>query len=932
MSHCTAKNRLKPVICILLCWLCSLAVAEELDIRYELDLNFIPGDANNPAQVEGTNRVWIRNNSKNPLGEVYFHNSANGYYNPDDRASSRTTIENIRCSHLGKVTSTSEISMRVGLFPAVNPGEEVVLNIPFTTRISEQPSPFIPTVGNRADTTIYNLMFFYPVLEFFHPDGWHTWDHGGLADPYSNLAEYQVSLSYPVGYQIGTSANLVHSDTLTTELVRQKFTSAKAISFSAVVSTEFVKRSTVIAGIAIDFLYTPGEQSGADQVITRLKELIPFYQERFGDCPNDKLTLTMGYSLDAGAVASSNYIIFQGGFESGLRTLPHEFAHQWFGNAINADESYETWLIESFAEYAAGLFRKSRQTPAEFNVFKSTAAVVTIWRDLENLNAEEIMRRLYDLFGRSVVPPIYQPDKQTDWEDQAQLYSRYIVGNHALQMLESAVGDSLMQIIMHTYATENVWKTVNTETFISTVNRFVNHRIGDNFRLALTTNLRPDYKIVAVETKGRKDRRWDTKIITDFKGTWSLPVDFEAITEQHDTIRFTRIHLQNQNEINLISDNPVKSVLLDPDKRIFDSNRFNNRWPRTFLLQPIYGLPSWEVYKLYYRPVIRQDWRRDWRFGVHISGGLGLNLMPILPAFYQNAFDLELTYAPQLTAQQTGLKFAYRTPLGSVDRTFWEFRTSWEYPRNEQAMSLSRYVGKIRYLVANRQSAYQRLTGQIKRTEFATTDKNNRWFKGKLLSAQADFIRFRYNLQQRSNIRVALLAGQALQWQGGLFYRLSSLIDLERHLWDQLIVRAHGEHGLVWDDRISNYLRYRLQHQLRAWRPRTEFVPLFRGFTPVNDEYWDSVLGFGFSVGAETEWPVWPMVYIDAVLAEESGGDLAQRWRAMAENTIYASAGIGIESQSLVELGLYLPLWISHPIGGGSRWGWRWLVEWGFYF
>lgn len=912
--------------------ICTLVTGAELDIRYELELTFNPGGDGRPAQVCGTNRLWIRNNWSQPLGELHIHNSANGNLDPNQPTRSRSTIGNLRCSHLGKISADNTISMRVGLFPAVDPGEEVVLNIPFTTYLSESPNSYVPTVGSRGDTVIYNLIHFYPILEFFHSDGWHSWNHTNQIEPFVNLAEYTVSLSFPTGYQVGASARLISSDTLTTDLVRQRFKSPKAISFSAIISSEFVSRREYIDGITVDILSTPGEQQRVEQIVSQLENLIPFYQDRFGPCPSDQLTLSIGYSLDASAVSSASYIIFQDSFTSAHRILPREFAHQWFGNSIITDANYETWLLESFSEYASWQFRQSQQTPVETNFLESTRAVVLIWQDIFDLTAEEIMQRLYDLFGRTLIPPIYQPGKGTDWEDRTRLVSRYIAGSHALQMLESAVGDSLMRIIMHTYTTENVWNSVNTETFIHTVNRFADRKIGNNFRLALTTNLRPDYKIVDVKTAGRKDRRWETKVITDFNGTWRLPIDFEAVTEIGDTIRFNRIRLQNGGDINLITDNPVKSVLLDPDKRTFDSNRFNNRWPRNFLLQPIYGLPSWEVYKLYYRPVIRQDWRQDWRFGVHISGGLGLNLMPVLPAFYQNAFELELSYAPELKAKQLGVKFAYRTPLGSIEHTFWEFRNNWEYPRNEQSLSLSRYLGKTRYLVANRQSAYQRLTGQVKRTEFSTTSDENRWFKGKLLSLQVDFTRFRYDPRKRSNIQIALLLGQAFQQEGGEFYRLSSLIDLERHLWEKVIVRAHGEQGLIWDKRRSNYLRYRLEHQLRAWRPRTDFVPLYRGFTPAADEYWDSVLGFGFSLGAETEWPVWPMVYIDGMLAEKAGGRLNQRWQRLQDNPLYASAGLGIESQSLVELGLYLPLWISHPLDNGSRWGWRWLVQWGFYF
>lgn len=903
-----------------------------LIVRYELDLVFKPGNGGQLTKIEGVNRVWIKNNWNQSLGELHFHNSANGFNNQDLAGGPKTLIGNIRSSQLEKITSSAGISMRVGLFPALNPGEEVVLEIPFTTAITALPGSNFATVGNKSDTVIYNLLQFYPVLEFFHSDGWHQQDHYITGEPYHNFSDYNVSITLPRDYGIGTSAPLTRIDTLTSTLIRLRYQNSQAREFSALISKQLIQRTVNISGLAVNFYYTSGESANVEKVIDLIGELITFYESRFGPIPNNHLTIGMGYALDASVIGRSNFILFQDGYQTAAKRLPRLVARQWFGTVLNPDILYEKRLIESFAEYAAYLYRVSKPQSERKSYFESVKAVLEMWQNIDELPREEIMRRLYNLFGRTIVPPVYEPQRQTNWESSVESYSNYAAGFHALQMLETAVGDSLMGRIIQTYISKNSWKSVNTETFIETVSRLVDKQMGDNFRLALTTNLRPDYMIKSVTSSGRKDRRWDVEINTRTSGMLMLPVDLEIITASDDTIYFYNLQFGASDKINLTTDSPVTKVMLDPSKRTFDANRFNNRWPRTYLMQPIYGLPSWEVYKLYYRPVLREDWRRNWRTGVHLSGGMGLNLMPLLPAFYQNAFELVVNFNLEQSVRQVGLKFTYRTPLNSIDHTFWEMKTSWEYPRNEQALSLSRYIGPIKYLIANRQSAYQRLTGQIKRTEFANTDPDNRWNQGKLFSLQVDFIRFRYNPRQRSNMQFAFMAGQAFQKKTDAFARLSGLVDFESRILDKLIVRTHGEFGLVWDERTSNYLRYRLQHQLRAWRPRTEFVPLYRGFTPVKDEYWNSVIGSGFSVGVITEWPVWPMVYIDGALAEQSGGSPEERWSAITDNPIYASAGIGIESQSLVELGLYLPLWISHPIGSGTRWGWRWLVQWGFYF
>ncbi len=906
---------------------------DALVIRYELNLNISPASQNEAARIEGVNRVWIRNNWDRPIGELHFHNSPNQKYGSKGQADSYTEIGRIRSSSLGKVTNADQLSMQVGLFPALNPGEEVVLEIPFVTTVSNRPSPYIPTVGSEGDTVIYSLVNFYPVLEFFYPDGWHPREHTRKGTPVTNFAEYEAHITYPRDYKIGCSANLIKENILTSSVKRSSFHSQRATRLSILLANKLNFHQESISGINVELMYSDGENDLVAPTIAKIHQLADFYEGRFGKCPSNKLFIGPAYSLDTATVIGPNYIVFQKGLKNGMRSLPHEFAHQWFGNAIVAEGSNEEWLIESFAEYSAWLFQKTQKQPEKHGLINSAQEGLAIWREFDDLPVEEIMRRLQGLLGSSILPPVYQSDRQTSWENSAQLYSRFVIGNHALQMLESAVSDSVMQIIMRQYIAENLWKYVSAETFVSTVSRVANNRIGSNFRLALTTNLKPDYKIVSVETKGRKDRRWETRIVTDFKGPWILPIDITAVTENGDTVRYERVRLQNDSDINLVTSSPVQSVVLDPDKKTFDSNRFNNRWPRTFLLEPIYGMPSWEVYKVYYRPVLRQDWRREWRLGVRVSGGLGLNLMPLLPAIYQNSFDVEIDYSPALDDHQIGVRLAYRKPINSKEHTFWEVKASWEYPRNEQSLSLSRYIGKTSYLVANRKSAYQRITGQIKRTEFINRDVDqNRWLKGQLLALQADLVRFRYEPKQRSNMQLAVLAGEAINDKGGAFYRLSALVDFERRLFDQLIVRTHFENGYVWDERESNYLRYQLEHQLKAWRSRTNFVPLFRGLTPVAKERWDSVLGFGLSIGYATSLPAWPMVYLDGAMAEQDGGSLKHRWDRLSDNPVYASAGIGIESQTLLELGLYLPLWISHPIGNGSRWGWRWLVQVGFYF
>ena len=227
------------ISCVLLFGINALLAENYLAIRYDMDITFMPAGGNNPAQITGINHITITNNWVRPLEDIYLHNNSNGYFSPEDKNTPHTVIGEVKSDHLDEVLERDAISMRITLDPPVPPGESLEVEVPFVTHIARNQNPFAPTMGSNEDTTIYNLIFFYPVLEYFHDDGWHIEAHQGKADPYSNMSEYQVTFTFPVGYQVGTSAHLVTADTLENEMARWRLYYPKAISFSAVLSEKF---------------------------------------------------------------------------------------------------------------------------------------------------------------------------------------------------------------------------------------------------------------------------------------------------------------------------------------------------------------------------------------------------------------------------------------------------------------------------------------------------------------------------------------------------------------------------------------------------------------------------------------------------------------------------------------------------------------------
>ena len=98
-------------------------------------------------------------------------------------------------------------------------------------------------------------------------------------------------------------------------------------------------------------------------------------------------------------------------------------------------------------------------------------------------------------------------------------------------------------------------------------------------------------------------------------------------------------------------------------------------------------------------------------------------------------------------------------------------------------------------------------------------------------------------------------------------------------------------------------------------------------------EWQDNIFSSGFSIGWETNTAAWPMVYMDGIVISDDEGTLPDRIDHLNKSDrLYITAGFGLESQTMMEIGLYFPIWVSHPVRGEENFALRMLLQWGFYY
>jgi hypothetical protein len=664
-----------------------------------------------------------------------------------------------------------------------------------------------------------------------------------------------------------------------------------------------------------------------------MESLIPFYEEHFGPCPNDKLTISMGYSLgkNTAAIAAPNYLIFSGGISTNY-ILYHEFAHQWFGNAINADETYESWLNESFAQYAARLYMINRPNWKEkITAKKSKTGILDLWPDLKAMNFDALHWMVSDLFGDQLLLPIYEEGIAMNWEDLDDLTSLlsntltvYAVGSNSLFMLRASTGDSLMKEIMHEYHARYERQAPTTTDFINVIKDLAGENVADNFFAALTLNRRPDPGIADVVSTKIDNKLWQTTVKTKTSSLWQLPVNFQAVTSSGDTLQFQRQWLNNSNNLEFNSVDKIVSIAMAPEGQYFDYNRYNNNWPRQFKIQPIYGLPSWDSYKVYIQPMLKEDWQGEWRYGVRFQGTLGINLMPIIPSYFKNSFGLAIDYAHNRTNKKVGFKFIFKTPLADNPLYQIGLMISDAYPRNAQHISLLTYLEKPKYYFDGGISQYMQLILKLGRTEYSEAAASDWWEQGKYFWSEIEFKIFYHSLEHRALLHYAYLLGQDIgQNANQSFSRQVIEGQYGRPIFNKVTTDVWIENRMVIDYRSASDLRTRFGYSILPF-VNTHGVSRFRGFTNNTDQRWKNTLAGGISIGIGkyTRFKPKPILYFDVAFAGQNYNDLF-----IDQSPTYRAAGLGFEGNSIARYGIYLPLWISHPSRGKQNFKFRILAQ-----
>ena len=220
----------------------------------------------------------------------------------------------------------------------------------------------LPNINHRfgyGENTI-NLANFYPILCVYENGEFSTKPYSTNGDPfYSNIANYEVDITYPSNYILAHSGNLIKNED--NALNTTAYIKGENIrDFAMTLSSKFKVLTHNINGdkgiIAINYYYYSDEYP--EKSLQTCVDSLSTFNELFCCYPYKQLSVCET-NFVYGGMEYPNLVFISddiSAYSDYTNTIIHEIAHQWWYGIVGNDEYTYGWLDEGLTEYSTALF------------------------------------------------------------------------------------------------------------------------------------------------------------------------------------------------------------------------------------------------------------------------------------------------------------------------------------------------------------------------------------------------------------------------------------------------------------------------------------------------------------------------------------------------------------------------------------------------
>lgn len=317
------------------------------------------------GMLTGTVALDYFNATENELNDLKFNLYGNAYREGARYSPVSATYENL-AYYAGKnyggmqianvencagwtVSGEDENILVVNLTAPLYPDERIFIKISYTLTLAK--------INHRTGITqkTVNLGNFYPILCAYSTEGFAECPYYSIGDPFlSECADYKVTVDLPADYVAATSGQL-DSETRTNDRKQCTYTLEHARDFAMVLSDKFEVISEDVDGVVVSYYHT--SDSNAQVSLSAAADSIRYFSQTFGAYMYPTLSVVQtGFCYGGMEYPALTMVANALDSDSGVYTIVHENAHQWWYAMVGSDQLNCAWQDEGLAEYSTLMF------------------------------------------------------------------------------------------------------------------------------------------------------------------------------------------------------------------------------------------------------------------------------------------------------------------------------------------------------------------------------------------------------------------------------------------------------------------------------------------------------------------------------------------------------------------------------------------------
>ncbi|SIN72151.1 M1 family metallopeptidase [Algoriphagus halophilus] len=580
---------------------------QSVDYKMEVDMNVTSN------QYSGTQVLKYTNNSPDTLYKVFYHLYFNAFQpgsmmdersrsisDPDRRVGDRIIAlspSEIGYLHVNSLTMDGmqvdfeevETILEVTLPKPILPHSEVEFNMSFVGQVPVQ----IRRSGRDSSEGVrYSMSQWYPKMANYDEQGWHSNPYIGR-EFYGIWGDFDVKITIDKSYTLGGTGYLQNPNQIghgyedegvtvpkpTGETLTWHFKAPMVHDFMWAADPKYRHEKVEMEnGITVHHLFIPTEETTENW--EKLKEYTPkainFLSEHFGQYPYKQFSVIQGG--DGGMEYAMSTLITGGRNLRGLvGVMAHELAHSWFHGVLATNESLYPWMDEGFTSYASSLTMSEIYSPSE----NPLAGSYSGYYRLVKSGKEEPMSTHSDHYHTN----------------SAYSSAAYSKGAVFLQQMGYIIGADVRDRGMHRYWNTWKFKHPNANDLIRVMEKESGLELDWYKEYFVYTTKTINYGIKEVNPQGDQ-----TDIILERIGLMPMPIDL-VITykdgsqemvylplvimrgeKAHEAGAPKRILTEDWPWTNITKKitidrkmNSIKSIEIDPSKRLADVEQENNK-------------------------------------------------------------------------------------------------------------------------------------------------------------------------------------------------------------------------------------------------------------------------------------------------------------------------------------------------------------------